>query len=330
MQIPVFRKIFTNRSITLGLCDLIRNPIFCGMAKPHHKKSVLYFTASPLIITISLVMTGLLSGCNNIGDRAKNSINYKLAGTWEFKNQNGVKTGTAIFETQNYVDGNIYILSDDLPLGKTAIAGTFKVNSSKTPQQIDLTFGDLTTQTIYEINSDGQLKIANSVPNQPRPRALDSQPQQLTKISDSTAMASDIKILRSPDLIATSALIREAESKSSIRAIMRSQQQVFQSQGQFTTDINQLKAIRISLNSEFYSYKVTNLGNLAQHSAVPLKDGLKAYTGIVYAIASDDANQKVTKLLLCESNIPTKQIPTKPQNQDEGYKCPSAYTSINP
>jgi uncharacterized protein (TIGR03067 family) len=329
MQIPVFRKIFTNRSITLGLCDLIRNPIFCGVAKPHHKKSVLYFTASPLIITISLVMTGLLSGCNNIGDRAKDATNHKLGGTWEFKNPYGVKTGTAIFETKNDVDGNVYILSNDLPSGKTAIAGTFKVNSSKTPQQLDLTFGDLTTQTIYEINSDGQLKIANSVPNQPRPRALDSQPQQLTKISDSTAMASDIKILRSPDLIATSALIREAESKSSIRAIMRSQQQVFQAQGQFTTDINQLKS-GLSLNSEFYSYKVTYLGNLAQHSAVPLKDGLKSYTGIVYAIASADADQKVTKLLLCESNIPTKQIPTQPQNQDEGYKCPSAYTSINP
>ena len=282
------------------------------------------------VITTPCIAMGLLLGCNDTGTLIKESNSQKLGGTWEFKKQNGVKTGTAIFETQNDIDGNIYILSDDLPLGKTAIAGTFKVNSSKTPQQIDLTFGDLTTQTIYEINSDGQLKIANSVPNQPRPRALDSQPQQLTKISDSTAMASDIKILRSPDLIATSALIREAESKSSIRAIMRSQQQVFQSQGQFTTDINQLKAIRISLNSEFYRYKVSILGDLVQNSAVPLKDGLKAYTGIVYAIASSDANQKATKLLLYESNVPTKQIPTKPQNQDEGYKCPDAYTSINP
>ncbi|MEA5486147.1 MULTISPECIES: type IV pilin-like G/H family protein [Pseudanabaena] len=281
------------------------------------------------VITTPCIAMGLLIGCNDTGSLIKESNSQKLGGTWEFKKQNGVKTGTAIFETQNDVDGNVYILSEDLPLGKTAIAGTFKVNSSKTPQQIDLTFGDLTTQTIYEINSDGQLKIANSVPNQPRPTSLDSQPQQLTKISDSTTIPSDIKILRSQDLIATSALIREAESKSSIRAIMRSQQQVFQAQGQFTSDINQLKS-GLSLNSEFYSYKVTILGNLAQHSAVPLKDGLKAYTGIVYAIASDDANQKVTKLLLCESNIPTKQIPTKPQNQDKGYKCPSAYTSINP
>jgi uncharacterized protein (TIGR03067 family) len=281
------------------------------------------------VTTTSCVVMGLLIGCNDTGTLIKESNSQKLGGTWEFKKQNGVKTGTAIFETQNDVNGNIYILSDDLPLGKTAIAGTFKVNSSKTPQQIDLTFGDLTTQTIYEINSDGQLKIANSVPNQPRPTSLDSQLQQLTKISDSTTIPSDIKILQSQDLIATSALIREAESKSSIRAIMRSQQQVFQAQGQFTSDINQLKS-GLSLNSEFYSYKVTNLGNLAQHSAVPLKDGLKSYTGTVYAIASDDANQKVTKLLLCESNIPTKQIPTKPQNQDEGYKCPNAYTSINP
>jgi uncharacterized protein (TIGR03067 family) len=280
------------------------------------------------VIALPCIAISILMACNT-GDRPKDSTNHKLGGTWEFKNPDGVKTGTAIFETQNDVDGNVYILSNDLPSGKTAISGTFKVNSSKNPQQIDLTFGDLTTQTIYEINSDGQLKIANSVPNQPRPTSLDSQPQQLTKISDSTTIPSDIKILRSQDLMATSALIREAESKSSIRAIMRSQQQVFQAQGQFTSDINQLKS-GLSLNSEFYSYKVTNLGNLAQHSAVPLKDGLKSYTGIVYAIASNDANQKVTKLLLCESNIPTKQIPTKPQNQDEGYKCPNAYTSINP
>jgi uncharacterized protein (TIGR03067 family) len=297
--------------------------------KPQIAKKAAVAKLFAKVITTPCIAMGLLIGCNDTGSLIKESNSQKLGGTWEFKNQNGVKTGIAIFETQNDVDGNVYILSDDLPLGKTAIAGTFKVNSSKNPQQIDLTFGDLTTQTIYEINNDGQLKIANSVPDQPRPTSLDSQPQQLTKISDSTAMASDIKILRSPDLIATSALIREAESKSSIRAIMRSQQQIFQAQGQFSTDINQLRS-GLSLNSEFYSYKVTNLGNLVQHSAVPLKDGLKAYTGIVYVIASEEANQKATKLILCESNIPTKQIPTKPQNQDEGYKCPNAYTSINP
>jgi uncharacterized protein (TIGR03067 family) len=302
--------------------------------KPQIAKKAAVAELFAKVITTPCIAMGLLIGCNNTGDLIKESNSQKLGGTWEFKNSDGVKTGTAIFETQNDIDGNIYILSNnvssgDLSLGKTAIAGTFKVNSSKTPQQLDLTFGDLTTQTIYEINNDGQLKIANSVPDQPRPTALDSQPQQLTKISDSTTIPSDIKILRSPDLMLTSALIREAESKSSIRAIMRSQQQIFQEQGQFSTDINQLKS-GLSLNSEFYSYKVTNLGNLVQNSAVPLKDGLKAYTGIVYAIASDDTNQKVTKLLLCESNIPTKQIPTKPQNQDEGYKCPNAYTSINP
>ena len=178
--------------------------------KPQIAKKAAVAKLFAKVITTPCIAMGLLIGCNDTGSLIKESNSQKLGGTWEFKNQNGVKTGTAIFETQNDIEGNIYILSDDLPLGKTAIAGTFKVNSSKTPQQIDLTFGDLTTQTIYEINSDGQLKIANSVPNQPRPISLDSQPQQLTKISDSTTISSDIKILRSQDLIATSALIREA------------------------------------------------------------------------------------------------------------------------
>jgi hypothetical protein len=281
------------------------------------------------IMIVLFITIGLLVGCNGIGDRNKNSTNLKLAGTWEFKNPEGVKTGTAIFETQNDVDGNIYILSNDLPSGKTAIAGKFKINSSTNPQQLDLTFGDLTTQTIYEIGNDGQLKIANTVPDQVRPIVLDSQPQQLTKVSDNTTVASDVKILRSQDLIDTSALIREAESKSSIRAIMRSQQQIFQAQGKFSQDINQLKS-GLSLNSEFYSYKITILGDLVQNSAIPLKDGLKAYTGIVFAIANSDNNQKTTKLLMCESNISTKAIPAIPKNQDDVYICPETYTAINP
>jgi hypothetical protein len=279
-------------------------------------------------IAIPCITIGLLIGCNSTGDRAKIPTNYKLAGTWEFKNQDGVKTGTAIFATQNDVDGDVYILGD-LSLSKTAIAGKFKVNSSTNPPQLDLVFGDLTTQTIYEIDNDGKLNIANAVPEQSRPIVLDAQPQRLTKVSDSTSIADDIKILRSQDLVSSSLLIREAESKSYVRAILRSQQQIFQAQGQFSQDINQLKS-GLSLNSEFYNYKVTILGDLVQHSAIPLKDGLKAYTGIVYAIASSDTNQKATKLLLCESNIPTQEIPTKPQKQDEGYKCPNAYTSINP
>lgn len=279
-------------------------------------------------IAIPCITMSLLVGCNT-GDRPKDANSQKLAGTWEFKNQDGVKTGAAIFDTKNGVDGDVYILSNDLPLGKTAIAGKYKVNASKHPPELDLIFGDLTTQTIYEIGNDGQLKIANAVPDQPRPTALDAQPQQLTKVSDSTSIASDIKILRSPDLVRSSALVREAESKSYIRAIMRSQEQIFQEKGQFSTDINQL-ASGLTLNSDFYSYKITILGDLVQNSAVPLKDGLKSYTGIVYAIASNETNQKVTKLLLCESNLPTKILPPIPKKQDEDYSCPDTYIRINP
>ncbi|NMF60502.1 type IV pilin-like G/H family protein [Pseudanabaena yagii] len=283
-------------------------------------------------IAMPCLTLSLLVACNS-GDRPKDANSQKLAGTWEFKNHDGVKNGIAIFDSQNGIEGNVYILSNDLPSGKTAIAGKFKVNSSTNPQQLDLTFGDLTTQTIYEIGNDGQLKIANTVPDQPRPTTLDAQPQQLTKVSDNTSIASDIKILRSPDLAASSALIREAESKSYIRVIMRSQQQIFQEKGQFSTDIN-LLASGLKLNSEFYNYQATVLdtasGLLVQNTAIPVKDGLKAYTGIVYAIANDSQNQKVTKLLMCESNLATRNPPSQAQKQDEGYRCPDTYTSISP
>jgi|JFJP01.1.fsa_nt_gi hypothetical protein len=312
MQRLIFSKLFTDRS---------------------NKSVRLVF-----FVLISLIVVELLIGCNNLVKDSQSVNNQKLSGTWEFKNQDGVKNGTAIFDPKNDLDGDVYILSNDLPsgdlaLGKTAIAGKYKINKSKNPLELDLTFGDLTTQTIYEIGDDGQLKIANAVPDQPRPTTLDTQPQRLSKVSDNTSITNDIKVLRSPDLVSSSALIREAESKSYIRAILRSQQQIFQEKGQFSTDINQL-ASGLSLNLEFYNYKITLLdttsGLLVQHSAIPLKNGLKAYTGIIYAIASSEANQKATKPLLCESNIPTKVIPTSPKKQDEDYICPNNYIRINP
>jgi hypothetical protein len=288
----------------------------------------------------SSFILALLVGCYNIADRPKGNRNQKLAGTWEFKNQNGTKTGGAVFESENDSEGNIYLVSDlsaNLSSAKTAIAGKFKINNSTNPPQLDLIFGDLTTQTIYQIDNDGQLKIANTFPEQLRPKIWDAEPQQLTKVSDRTDIDQNIKILRSPDLIASSNLIREAESQSNIRAIMRSQQQIFQAKGQFSPTINQLST-GLFLNSEFYKYQITILDNpfLIQHSAIPLKDGLKAYTGFVYAIAGSNNNLKTSKLLMCESNLSTKQIPSPPQNnlpnssedQDQIYLCPNGYTSI--
>ncbi|PZO40489.1 MAG: hypothetical protein DCF19_11340 [Pseudanabaena frigida] len=291
-----------------------------------------------LAIAIPWIASGLLISCNSPNNRPKQSVNQKLLGTWEFQNLDGVKNGMAVFEPKNDrnggIEGDVYILTTDLPSGRVAIAGKYKTNSSTNLQQLDLIFGDLTTQTIYEIDNDGQLKIANTVPEQPRPTILESNPQRLIKVSDRTTIANEIKILRSPDLISSSALIREAESKSNVRAIGRLQQQIFQEKGLFSVDVNQLM-MGLPFNSEYYSYKVTILGDAGsgqavQNSAIPLKQGLKAYTGIVYAIASADANQKTTKSIVCESNIPTKAIPQNPKIQDEGYSCPDAYTSINP
>ena len=288
------------------------------------------------LIATQVVTIGLLMGCDSNNERAKQSTNQNLIGTWEFKNQDGAKTGTAIFEPKSNADGDVYILSNDSLSGKTAIAGKYKVNASTSPPQLDLIFGDLTTQTLYEIDNNGQLKIANAVPEQLRPTALDLQAQQLIKVSDSTTVASDVKILRSPDLISSSALIRQAESKSYIRAIMRSQQQIFQENGKFADDINQLR-LGVSLNSEFNTYTIIvwedsqsgQIIQIAQNNAVPLKDGLKAYTGIVYAIASPNSSQKTIKSIICESNVPTKVIPIKPKKQDKGYLCPDTYTLVN-
>lgn len=298
--------------------------IFFKRAFAHQSIAFVFFTSG--------LVSGLLVSCNPTSDRVRDASTQKLAGTWEFKNSDGGKIGTAIFETQNDIDGNVYIFSNDLSSGKIAIAGKFKANPHTNPQQLDFVFGDLTTQTIYEVDRNGLLKIANAVPDRVRPDDLGWQPQQLTKISDRMTIDSDIKILKSADLASSTAAIRENEGKASIRAILRSQQQIFQEKGQFSTDINQIKS-GLQLSSDLYTYKVNLFTEgselMLQHSAIPVKDGLKAYTGIIYTISGENG-QKATRLIMCESNLTTKAIASKPQNQDEGYRCPDNYTFIDP
>jgi uncharacterized protein (TIGR03067 family) len=284
--------------------------------------------------SIAIGLSGILVSCNS--DRLKSDSNQKLIGTWAIQNADGSKSGTAIFEPKSEVngnvEGNIYLLTNDLPTGKTAIAGKYKINAGTSPQQLDLVFEDLTTQTIYEIDREGKLKIANALPEQNRPTSLDEQAQQLTKISESTTLEKDVKVLKSQDLLNASALVRQAESKSNIRAILRSQQQLFQEKGQFSNDISQVSS-GLKINSDFYNYTIILSTNnptelIVQNNAIPLKDGLKAYTGIVYAIANE-FNEKTTKILICESNNVTKEMPSTPKKLEQEYICPDGYTATN-
>lgn len=291
--------------------------------------------AKVFIYCIAIGLLGLLVSCNN-SDRAKSVSEQKLIGTWAFQNADGSKSGMAIFEPKSEVngnvEGNIYLLTSDLGTGKTAITGKYKINAGTSPQQLDLLFEDLTTQTIYEIDRNGKLKIANALPEQNRPTNIDEQAQQLTKVSESTTLDKDIKVLKAQDLLNASALVRQAESKSYIRAIVRSQQQIFQEKGQFSNDVTQV-ASGLKLNSDFYNYTIILSTNnpaelIVQNNAIPLKDGLKAYTGIVYAIANE-FNEKATKTLICESNKTTKEIPSPPKKLEQEYICPDGYTATN-
>ncbi len=268
-----------------------------------------------------------------------------LIGTWEFQadgNSPDRLIGAAVFEQERgdsmRSEGKIYILSPDSPQGRTAIAGKYKANWQVTPHQLDIVLGDLTTKTIYEVNRSGQLKISNTLPDQPRPKTLDPSPQTLIRKSGEATLPNDVKILQSQDLLPAADLVREAETKAYLRATMRSQQQLWQRSGQFSQDLAELSlGLPINLNqSNFYEYRVVvNQGQLAQHLAIPKQNGLKAYLGVVAIAPNEDVSENstsaaITKILFCESNSATKATPPSAIWQESGYSCPRGYTSITP
>ena len=313
-------------------------------------KRQLRISKQAIACTLILIFSGYLTGCGNQNffdfgandsksDQSQAPVTgASLVGTWEFQEADRL-IGTAIFEQERgdstRSEGKIYILSPDSPQGRTAIAGKYKANWQVTPHQLDIVLGDLTTATIYEINRSGQLKIANTLPDQPRPKTLDPSPQTLIRKSGDIAIPNDVKILQSQDLLPAANLVREAESKAYLRAIMRSQQQLWQRSGQFSQDLAELSlGLPVNLNqSKFYEYRVVvNQGQLAQHLAIPKQDGLKAYVGVVAIDSSENLSESssVTKLLFCESNSATKATPPAPILQESGYSCPRGYTSITP
>ncbi|HLP89499.1 MAG TPA: type IV pilin-like G/H family protein [Nostocaceae cyanobacterium] len=121
----------------------------------------------------------------------------------------------------------------------------------------------------------------------------------------------------------------QTEAKYTIRAINRTQQAYFLEFNEFAYNISDLQ-LSLETESNNYSYKieVINPTQSVRLTATAKKEGIKSYTGAVFAIKKQNKNFTLTITEICETNTPSKIPPIMPKLIGGNIQCPAGSSSL--
>lgn len=268
-----------------------------------------------------------------------NSGTSQFVGQWRVKDYLPIPL-TVIF-TQ---DGKLFILlpsylswfsstgSPSLSRGPvSAFEYRYKINSTAQPMQIDVISPaeNETVATIFEVTSDGQLRIEweGINPGEPRPTEFTAGAIYLQKVANTTALPRNTQII---DVAARQRQARESEGRQYIGSMNRGQQAFYAENEKFATAIDEL-GLGLRPETENYSYQIVpQSGSMpsAMMTAKAKSPELKSYTGAVFTIKVDGEFTSVS--VVCETDRPSTTppaMPIAPQNGGEEIKCPAGSTA---
>ena len=268
-----------------------------------------------------------------------NSGTSQFVGQWRVKDYLPIPL-TVIF-TQ---DGKLFILwpfylNSFLSQGSptlsrrsvSALEYRYKINSTAQPMQIDVISPaqNQTIATIFELTSDGQLRVEweGINPGEPRPTEFTAGAIYLQKVANTTALPRNTQII---DLAAQQRQARESEGQQYIRSMNRGQLALYAQNGKFATAIDEL-GLDIRPETENYSYQIVpQSGSIpsAMMTAKAKSPELKSYTGAVFYIKVNGEFTMVS--VVCETDRPSTTppaMPIAPKNAAEEIKCPAGSTA---
>jgi hypothetical protein len=127
-------------------------------------------------------------------NQSTNPVNQKLIGRWQAKDASLDNTLSLVFSP----DGKLYILLPDSE-NPLAIAFNYQINPKPQPMHLDVTVSkeEKPVLTIFELTADDQMRLQldNTSPGQPRPQAFLPTATLFTKVSDSTKLPENIKLI---------------------------------------------------------------------------------------------------------------------------------------
>ncbi|MGB3694313.1 MAG: type IV pilin-like G/H family protein [Spirulinaceae cyanobacterium] len=121
----------------------------------------------------------------------------------------------------------------------------------------------------------------------------------------------------------------ELEAQKNIGVLTEAKQGFFVEFGTFTSKMNNL-GLDIPSDTKHYSYRVKELDNsLAQSLAIPKEEGLRSYTGGIFATPIEGTTRMTTTTIVCQSNQPSQTPPDSPALIEGIPQCPEGFQSIS-
>ncbi|MEG4534010.1 type IV pilin-like G/H family protein [Microcoleus sp. D2_18a_D3] len=251
----------------------------------------------------------------------QNSVAKKLIGQWQ--GQISGQSLTLIFTPE----GKLFILNSPT----SALEMEYKINVNPQPKHLDiLVGGQITSRTIFDFTTDGQLRLqlGNTIDNQPRPYSFSDNASLLKKISARTTLPANVTVM---NVQAQVNKAKQSEAKQYISSMNKGQQAFYAENSRFAARIEKLPVIGIKSETENYSYSIvlSNDNRWVQAIALAKTEGLNNYTGIVVS-GKTASGQSTTEHILCESNQPSIKLPEKPTATNlSNIKCPPGYSEVS-
>lgn len=153
------------------------------------------------------------------------------------------------------------------------------------------------------------------------------------KVSSDTALPPGVPVVDAADEFRQQAdRARESEARTYIGSMNRVQQAYFLEKNRFGTSAElQLSQAGLPAETRNYRFQVRLSGDRqsAQNVAIPTRDGLRSYVGLV--TTRSEKGEVITITALCVSQQPTRQVPpfSKPRLVNKQLQCPTGYTRLN-
>lgn len=254
----------------------------------------------------------------------QNNLAKQLVGKWQVP----TNLSSGIIFTE---DGKIYIFVTPIE----AIQLQYTIDPTFKPGFMIFrdAQGKIVGTAIFELQEDGQLQLDLNITGdeQPAITTFKSQPLLFKKTSEDPRIASSVRI-KTPtasELKEQADRDSQLEAKQYIEIMNRGNQASYTQYNVFKNNLEEfIKGLPEETRNYRYNIRVIDEKNMVQSVAIPKRDGLKSYIGVVYVELSP-INTINTKSIICESDQPTQKVPNQPVLfSTQGINCPAGYSIV--